>query len=139
MALSLLLVAGCAGPVRTDAGYREKANQSALHLLSAARTGVALADIARKGDAFTPYLETSVGDVEDDALAVRSSFATLQPPTPVSDPLRARVDALAEHTTHGLAHLRIGVRRGDMDAVARARAALLLTGDRLDRVVEGTR
>ncbi|GAA3744806.1 hypothetical protein HDA32_002853 [Spinactinospora alkalitolerans] len=138
--LLIAAVAGCMpGPILTEEGYLESANLSAGSLLSSVRTGVLVAQTIEGERSLDPYAEVTVSDVENVALSVRESFATRQPPSRDLDPLRARLMALADRATEGLADLRIAVRRDDIAGVRAAERDLGATAGSLEKIEESTR
>jgi hypothetical protein len=114
MALAVvLLCTGCVGPARTSDDYTRKASTSLHDTRSAVETARLGVDAASGGRATGPYLSVLLGDAEEQASAVQSTFASIQPPNRDADRLRDDVDKLLSEAVSVLADLRIAARRGD--------------------------
>ncbi|NYH51870.1 MULTISPECIES: hypothetical protein [Nocardiopsis] len=129
-ALVLAATACTAPPLNADA-YLHDARQTTVDLLSAARTGILVAELAEDDRAFQPYLEVSAKDVEESARSLTDTFGALQPPTPELDGLRDELTDLSDATVHDLSALRIALRRGNADGVVEASEKLHETASAL--------
>jgi hypothetical protein len=121
MALLLLLLGACTGPVRSTSVYESKAGATAETVASAVETARLAAQAARDGDAYGRYLTQLLADAEKDADAAQGTFEGIQPPDRRADQLRGRLDELVGEATDTLAELRIAARRGrlaDLPALA---------------------
>jgi hypothetical protein len=109
------VVTGCVSPSRTDRDYELKAGNTAKAVASSVATAVLGADAAGRHRATGPYLSVLMGMAEKDALAVQSTFDSVQPPDAAADRLRSTVDDLLGSATTGLTEMRIVSRRGELD------------------------
>jgi hypothetical protein len=118
VALGLLLVGACTGPVRSTSVYESKAGQTAETVSSAVQTALLAVE---GGKAFGRYLTQTLVEAEEDANAAQGTFDAIQPPDRRADELRDRLDELLGEATGTLAELRIAARRGrlaDLPALA---------------------
>jgi hypothetical protein len=119
VALGLLLVGACTGPVRSTSVYESKAGQTAETVSSAVQTALLAVEAAEGGKA--RYLTQTLVEAEEDANAAQGTFDAIQPPDRRADELRDRLDELLGEATGTLAELRIAARRGrlaDLPALA---------------------
>jgi hypothetical protein len=72
-----------------------------------------------------------MGMAEKDALAVQSTFDSVQPPDAAADRLRSTVDDLLGSATTGLTEMRIVSRRGELDKLPALADRLRSTLDEL--------
>jgi hypothetical protein len=126
-----VLLAACVSPSRTDRDYELKAGNTAKTVASSVATAVLGADAARQHKATGPYLSVLLGLAEKDALAVQSTFDSVQPPDTAADRLRGTVDDLLGSATTGLAEMRIACRRGELDRLPALADRLRSTLDEL--------
>lgn len=84
------------------------------------------------GDRTTgPYASVLLGQAEEEASSVQSSFDSVQPPNRDSDRLRDEVDDLLTQAVSVLGDVRIAARRGDNAGVTAQAAALADISQRL--------
>ena len=114
-----LLATACVSPSRTDRDYELKAGNSAKAVASSVATALLAVDAATHKKAFGPYLSVVLGGAEEDASAVQSQFDSVQPPSKDADDVREALDEQLQDATDTLADLRIAVRRGELDQLAR--------------------
>ncbi len=126
------LLAGCAGPSRTDRDFSLKAANTAETVLSAVNTARLGVRAAEDGDAPANYLSVLLGEAEKDALAAQASFDSRQPPSQQSDAVRRQLDDLLTEATSALSGLRIAVRRGQLHRLPDLAAPLVQLAARLD-------
>jgi hypothetical protein len=112
LAILLLLVGACTGPVRSSEVYESKAGQTAETVASAVQTAVLAVEAADGDKAFGRYLTQALVEAEEDANAAQGTFDAIQPPDRRADELRGRLDELVGEATDTLAELRIAARRG---------------------------
>ena len=112
VAVLLLLVGACTGPVRSFEVYESKAGQTAEVAASAVQTALLAVDAARGERAYGRYLTQVLVEAEEDAGAAQGTFDAIQPPDQRADRLRARLDELLTEASGTLADLRIAARRG---------------------------
>ena len=110
----VLLLSGCVSPSRTDRDYQLKAGNTAKSVASAVATALLAARAAADGKAGGPYLTVVLVNAEKDALAVQSTFDSIQPPSRTADELKSQVDELVTAATSGLTEMRTLVRRGQL-------------------------
>jgi alkanesulfonate monooxygenase SsuD/methylene tetrahydromethanopterin reductase-like flavin-dependent oxidoreductase (luciferase family) len=125
-------LSGCVAPARTYPDYEGKAADTADTVLSAVETARLAATAAGRDDAFAPYLSVVLGEAEGDASSARGLFDSIQPPDPRSDRLRERLDRIMDQAIHGLAVLRISVRRGEVARLLQLAGPLGSVSDELD-------
>jgi hypothetical protein len=130
-AIGLLVLGGCVGPARTTDDYTRKASTSVHDVHSAVETARLGID-AVAGDRTTgPYASVLLGQAEEEASSVQSSFDSVQPPNRDSDRLRDEVDDLLTQAVSVLGDVRIAARRGDNAGVTAQAAALADISQRL--------
>ena len=112
VAVLLLLVGACTGPVRSFEVYESKAGQTAEVTASAVQTALLAVDAAKGEKAYGRYLTQVLVEAEEDAGAAQGTFDAIQPPDQRADELRARLGELLTEATGTLADLRIAARRG---------------------------
>jgi hypothetical protein len=86
--------------------------ESAISSLETARLAVESLD--RHGLPLAP-VDVAVSDAEDVLGSVSGTFASIQPPEPDLDDLRAEVLDLLDEAESQMADTRIAIRRGDVD------------------------
>jgi hypothetical protein len=126
-----VLCTACVGPARTSNDYTRKASTSLHDTRSAVETARLGVDAASAGRATGPYLSVLLADAEEQASAVQSTFASIQPPNRDSDRLRDDVDKLLSEAVSVLADLRIAARRGDTAGITDKGPALDDLNERL--------
>ena len=112
-----LLLTGCVSPSRTDRDYELKAGNSAKAVASSVATALLGARAAADHKAGAPYLTVLLVNAEKDALAVQSTFDSVQPPSSTADGIKDQVDELLTAATSGLSEMRTLVRRGELAAL----------------------
>lgn len=127
---SAAVIVGCVGPAPSFDAYEGKAAASAQSALSAARTASLAVRTARRQRLFRPYISVVVEQAEGDADSIAGQFSSIQPPDDRSDRLRDELQPLLASAADLVALLRIGARRGDLEALTPVIA-------RLDRVTTG--
>jgi hypothetical protein len=139
--LAVLLVAscavvGCVGPSRTADDFASKATNAAELVRSSVETTLLGLQAADENRATLPYLSRLVGDVEGDALAAQSAFASVQPPDGASDELRAELLGHVNDAVDALADVRIALRREDVAAALSHEDDLRAVSDALAAFIE---
>ena len=132
VAVLIVLLAGCTGPVRSFTVYESKAGKTAQAAVSAVQTALLATDAAAAGKAYGRYLSETLAEAEADLTSAQGTFDGIQPPEDRSDQLRGELDELLGKAVEGLADLRIAARRGrfgELPAIARPLHGL---SDRLD-------
>jgi hypothetical protein len=117
--VGVLALAGCAGPSRTSEDYQNKAANTVEAVISAAQTARLAVRAQIDGKATAPYLSVILGEAEDNVGSVQTTFDSVQPPDARADKLRAAVDGYLGQADQVLSALRIAVRRGQLDQLAR--------------------
>jgi hypothetical protein len=112
VAVLVLGVAACTGPVRSYGVYESKAGRTAETVVGAVETARLAVDAGGSGKAYGRYLAQVLTDAEEDAGAAQGVFDGIQPPDGRADRLRDRLDQLLTEATSTLAELRIAARRG---------------------------
>src|SRR6266536_589735 len=105
----------CVAPARSLRAYEGKAGATAKAALSAVETARLAAEQAGAGRALAPFLSVVVSEAEGEASSVQSQFDSIQPPDPLCDRLRSRLDELLTQAASTLGDLRIAVRRGELN------------------------
>jgi hypothetical protein len=130
-ALSVLLTACVShpvGPARSFETYEDKATTTAESALSAVSTTILAADTASAGNAWGPYLSIVVSEQEDAIAGSQGTFASVQPPDLRSEALRSQLNDILQPAVDHVTDVRIAVRRGQLDDLAKV--AEPLQGDR---------
>ena len=136
LAILLLLLGACTGPVRSADVYESKAGATAEAVASAVETAGLAVDAAREGKAPGRYLTQVLVQAEEDADAARGTFAAIQPPDRQADELRDRLDELLTEATGALADLRIAARRGELAELPELAAPLTEVAEQLHAFAE---
>jgi hypothetical protein len=134
--LVLLLLTACVSSSRTDRDYELKAGSSAKAVASAVGTALLGARAADEGKAFGPYLSVLLAGAEADAASVQSQFDSVQPPSEKADRLRDQLDEQLDAALDVLEELRIMVRRGELDQLAKIAEPLKKVHAELERLAE---
>jgi hypothetical protein len=134
--LVLILLCGCVSSSRTDRDFELKAGNSAKAVASSVATALLGAKAAEEGKAFGPYLSVLFGGVETDASSVQSQFDSVQPPSEKADRIRETLDEQLDAALQVLEQLRIMVRRGELDQLARIAEPLKDVHKELTRLSE---
>ncbi|MGZ4151697.1 MAG: hypothetical protein ACXVP3_04550 [Actinomycetota bacterium] len=124
-------LAGCVAPARSYGAYEGKAVATAQTALSAVSTAMLAARVGARGDAFAPYVATTLADAEGDVRSAQGLFDSIQPPDPSSDRLRSRLDAILADANEEITALRVRARWTDVAALGTAADRLRDLGNRL--------
>src|SRR4029450_5445527 len=124
MALLLLLLGACTGPVRSTSVYESKAGATAETVASAVETARLAVDAAGQDKAFGRYLAEVLAEAEEAGAAPRGPSDPTQPPAGRADELRDHLDELLSRASDTLTELRIAARRGGTAELAGPAAAL---------------
>ena len=136
LAILLVLLGACTGPVRSTNVYESKAGATAAAVASAVETARLAVNAGSQDKAFGRYLAQVLAEAEEDADAAQGTFDAIQPPDGHADELRDQLDGLLGQATDTLAELRIAARRGDTAELAGPAAALAELADRLHTFAE---
>jgi hypothetical protein len=136
VAVLLLLVGACTGPVRSFEVYESKAGQTAEVTASAVQTALLAVDAAKGEKAYGRYLTQVLVEAEEDAGAAQGTFDAIQPPDQRADELRARLGELLTEATGTLADLRIAARRGHFAELPDLAEPLPKVAEELDAFAE---
>jgi len=136
LALTVLLLTGCTGLVRSGDVYESKAGASAKAAGSAVQTARLAVDAATGGKAFGRTTAQLLAEAAEEAGSVQGTFDAIQPPDAGSDRLRAELDDLLGQAVASLDALRIAARRGDEAALAADARPLGALSDKLDAFAE---
>jgi hypothetical protein len=118
-ALSLCLVA-CVAPARSFGTYEGKAVATARTALSAVSTATLAARLGARGDAFAPYVGTTLANAESDVRSAEGLFDSIQPPGVSSERLRTQLDAILSAADEAITGLRVRARWTDLSALRSA-------------------
>jgi hypothetical protein len=121
LAILLLPLAACPGPVRSTDVYESKAGVTAEAVASAVETARLAVQAAQ---ACGRYLTQVLADAEEDADAAQGTFEGIQPLDGRAAELRGRLDGLLGQATDTLAELRTLARRGRFAELAEPAAPL---------------
>ena len=127
-----VLCAGCASSSRTDDDYQHKVANTAETLNGVLGTVQLALRVTNRAPA--PYLSVTFADADDDASATADNFDAIQPPSAVSDQLRARLDSVMQDTVSMLDDLRIAARRNRTTELAGLAGPLPKLQDELDKL-----
>jgi len=136
VAVLLLLLGACTGPVRSSQVYESKAGQTAKVVASAVQTATLAVNAAEGGRAYGRYLTQVLIEAEEDAGAAQGTFDAIQPPDRRADELRSRLDDLVTKATDTLADLRIAARRGRFAELPTLARPLPKVAEKLDAFAE---
>jgi hypothetical protein len=134
--IAIALVAGCAGPSRTDDDYRHKVANTAESFQGYIGTVQVAVDAASRGKVPGPYLSVTLAEADDDASSTADNFDAIQPPSDEADKLRDRIDTIMQEVVSALDDLRIAVRRGEIDQLPALAAPLADLDAKLDPIVK---
>jgi hypothetical protein len=136
LAVLVLLLGACTGPVRSTNVYQSKAGDTAATVASAVETARLAVQAAQDGDAYGRYLTQVLVEASEDADAAQGTFDGIQPPDHRADRLRDQLDGLLGEATDTLAELRTLARRGRFDQLAAPAAPLAGLAGRLHAFAE---
>jgi hypothetical protein len=136
VAVLVVGVAACTGPVRSDNVYESKAGHTAETVVGAVETARLAVDAGGGGKAYGRYLVQVLAEAEEDAGAAQGTFDAIQPPDRRADRLRDRLDQLLTEATSTLAELRIAARRGRTAELPRLAAPLGKVAEQLHAFAE---
>jgi hypothetical protein len=123
-------------PARTRDDYAHKAKDTAESVLSSVETSRLAARVGTRGDAFAPYVSTTLSDADEGVAKAQGSFERVQPPDDWSDATRARLGRLLDRASVGVARLRITARRGELDRLERQARPLRLVAAQLRTFIQ---
>jgi hypothetical protein len=129
--MGLLVLGGCVGPARTSDDYVRKASTSVHDVHSAVETARLGVDGVARDRTTGPYASVLLGQAEEQASSVQSTFDSVQPPNRDSDRLRDEVDGVLTDAVSVLGDVRIAARRGDNAGIAAQGPALADISKRL--------
>jgi hypothetical protein len=132
----LVAMSGCVAPARTSGAYRADAVTTATEMQSAIETALLGSQAAAKNHAYANYLSALLGDTEETASAVQSSFDSEQPPNQVADRLRAQLDSILEDGNSVLVALRVHARRGELQRLSTIARPLQKISKKLDDFIK---
>jgi hypothetical protein len=130
-AVGLLVLGGCVGPARTTDDYTRKASTSVHDVHSAVETARLGVDAVAHDRTTGPYASVLLGQAEEQASSVQTTFDSVQPPNERADRLRDEVDVLLTQAVSVLGDVRIAARRGDNAGVTGQGPALVDISKRL--------
>lgn len=133
-----LALTGCVGPSRTDSDYQSKASNTISSAASAVQTARVAVVAERKGNAPGTYLSVILGESEETVSGVQGQFDSVQPPSTNGDKLRTKVDGLLTQADDVLSQLRIAVRRGQLDRLAKIAEPLDKLSQQMDQFEQAT-
>jgi hypothetical protein len=136
LAILLVLLGACMGPVRSTNVYASKAGATAAAVASAVETARLAVDAAGQDKAFGRYLAQLLAEAERDATSAQGTFDAIQPPDGHADELRDQLDGLLGQATDTLAELRIAARRGHTAELAEPGAPLAELAGKLHAFAE---
>jgi hypothetical protein len=99
---------------------------------SSIQTALLASQAAARGNAYGNYVSALLGDTEDTASAVQSSFDSEQPPNASADRLRNHLDSILQDASAVLVALRIHARRGEIARLGEIAAPLRTVSKHLD-------
>ena len=134
-----LVTAACVAPARTFDDFEGKAVTSAEAAASEARTAILTATVARQSRLPAPAASVIMAEAALTATSVRDTFASIQPPDPESDALRAQLLPILGRAADLIASMRIAARRSDPETMAAVGSDLEPVADSLERFVEDHR
>jgi hypothetical protein len=136
VAVLVLGVAACTGPVRSFGVYEAKAGRTAETVVGAVETARLAVDAGSSGKAYGRYLAQVLAEAEEDAGAAQGVFDAIQPPDRRADRLRDDLDQLLTEATSTLAELRIAARRGRIAELPKLAAPLVKVAGQLHAFAE---
>ncbi|MBM7790353.1 hypothetical protein [Tenggerimyces flavus] len=108
------------------------ASASAKTLRSDVESVRMIVETVSRDQAFLPFANVFVTDVEADLGGVDAAFMSRQPPTEESDKLRHQVGTMLQQATDAIEDVRIAIRRGDLAAIENAAEPLPKLSEQLD-------
>jgi hypothetical protein len=140
VAFAALAMAGaCVAPARTFDDFEGKAVNSAESAASEARTAILTSSVAERSRIPGPTASVIVAEAAVGATSVRDTFASIQPPDPQSDALRAELLPVLGQAAGLIDSMRIAARRSDAQTMAAIGAELEPVATTLERFVEDHR
>ena len=137
--VALALASACVAPARTFEDFEGKAVTSAESAASEARTAILTSSVAERSRLPGPTTSVIVAEAAVGASSVRDTFASIQPPDPESDALRAELLPVLGRAADLIASMRIAARRSDEQTMAAIGADLEPVADTLERFVDDHR
>jgi len=136
---ALAMAAACVAPARTFDDFEGKAVTSAESAASEARTAILTSSVAEGSRIPGPTASVIVAEAAVGATSVRDTFASIQPPDPESDALRAELLPVLGQAADLIASMRIAARRSDAQTMAAIGAELEPVATTLERFVDDHR
>ena len=136
MAVTGACVSHPVGPARTAGKYEGKAVSTAESALSNVQSVRLATRAGSDGHAFGPYLSITVSEQEDALSGVEGTFGSIQPPDSRSDDLRDELLSLLSDASDHVGVVRIAVRRGQLDDLARVADPLGADAEALSAFVD---
>lgn len=134
IALTGLVLAGCASPAWSDASYHGKAIRSAQEMSSAVASARIGARQYVSGRLTSQAADTVVSDAEQDAQGVLAAFETRQPPDPASRQVFEAFDPLLQQAAGSITDLRMALRADDRGGISSALDDLAAESPKLQRL-----
>lgn len=134
IAIAVVVVAALwyvVAPPRDVDGYRERASLTAETLRSQVQTSRIWLRTLARDDTLRTSASVGLREAEEDASAAAASFERYDPPHG-TDPLRARLSALAGETTTVLGDIRIAAHRDEWGRLDELGEPLPALADRLE-------
>jgi hypothetical protein len=126
-----LALSACVAPARSFGAYEGKAVATAQTALSAVSTAMLAARAGSRGDAFTPYVATTLANAETDVRSASGLFDSIQPPDASAERLRTQLDAILTDADEEITTLRVRARWTDVSALGSAEDRLAGIAQRL--------
>ena len=136
---ALAMAAACVAPARTFDDFEGKAVTSAESAASEARTAILTSSVAEGSRIPGPTASVIVAEAAVGATSARDTFASIQPPDPESDALRAELLPVLGQAADLIASMRIAARRSDAQTMAAIGAELEPVATTLERFVDDHR
>ena len=136
---ALAMAAACVAPARTFDDFEGKAVTSAESAASEARTAILTSSVAEGSRIPGPTASVIVAEAAVGATSARDTFASIQPPDPESDALRAELLPVLGQAADLIASIRIAARRSDAQTMAAIGAELEPVATTLERFVDDHR
>ena len=135
-----LLAAVCVphpvGAAQSYGKYEGKAVTTAKSALSDVATVQLAARTASEGRSFGPYVSVVISDAEEGLSKVQGTFDSIQPPNEQADKLQSELDQLLSDAVQHVRDVRVAVRRGELNALAKTAAPLAKDARKLQRFQE---
>jgi hypothetical protein len=128
-----VLLCSCVPSARDPGTYASKAQQAAEQMISSARSAELMAKLVLSGKTTGPYASVALTQMESEASAIRSTFASIQPPDVTSQQLGEKLLGIFDGVIGKIRDMRIAARQDQTDIMAAILPSLTDDGSSLEQ------